>query len=158
MTFTIAIYALAGVLLLLSWIRDKQKAVLALRRAAKSFDGILPLLLSVTFVIGIMLAVLSPHEISLLIGQRSGIIGILVAAVIGSVTLIPGFVTFPLAASLLKAGAGMVQIIVFVSTSMMVGVATAPVELKYLGRKATFARNGFALILSFAIAAIMCRC
>lgn len=157
MTFTVAIYIVAVLLLLCSWARDKQKTATALRSAARSFNGILPLLLSITLVIGMTLAVLSPKTISMLIGRGSGIAGVMIAAFIGSVTLIPGFVTFPLAASLLKAGAGMAQIIVFVSTSMMVGVATAPVEVKYLGRKATITRNGLALVLSFAIAAIMWR-
>ena len=54
-----------------------------------------------------------------------------IAAVVGCITLIPGFVAFPLAASLVKAGAGYGQIAMFVSTLMMVGVATFPLEDVY---------------------------
>ncbi len=38
---------------------------------------------------------------------------------------------------------------------MMVGVLTIPVEIKYLGKKATYLRNFLALIFSFAVAFIM---
>jgi hypothetical protein len=45
----------------------------------------------------------------------------LIAGLVGSITLIPAFVAFPLAAALLHNGAGIMQIAVFVSTLMMVG-------------------------------------
>ncbi|HEY9061859.1 MAG TPA: hypothetical protein VIO64_15335 [Pseudobacteroides sp.] len=44
----------------------------------------------------------------------------------GSITLIPCFVAFLLAAALLKSGAGFMQIAVFISTLMMVGIVTIP--------------------------------
>ncbi|HWR30114.1 MAG TPA: permease, partial [Negativicutes bacterium] len=136
-------------------IKDKEKTAIALKKAWKSFENILPLFLSIILIIGIGLAILSPIIISKLIGQQSGWIGIIIAAVIGSVTLIPGFVTFPLAASLLKNGAGLTQIIVFISTSMMVGVVTAPVEMQYFGRKVTLLRNFLAFVFSFIVALIL---
>ena len=85
--------------------------------------------------------------------------GIVIAAVIGCITLIPGFVAFPLAASLLSAGAGYTQIAIFISTLMMVGVATFPLEAKYFGKRTALKRNLFALavavITSCAIGGIM---
>ncbi len=57
-------------------------------------------------MIGFALAIFPPETIRRLIGSESGLWGVLAAAVIGSVTLIPGFVAFPLAAALLKSGAG----------------------------------------------------
>jgi len=153
--FTFGLYSAASMLLLVSFIKDKEKTAMALKKAWKSFENILPLFLSIILIIGIGLAILSPIIISKLIGQRSGGIGIIIAAVIGSVTLIPGFVTFPLAASLLKNGAGLTQIIVFISTSMMVGVVTAPVEMQYFGRKVTLLRNFLAFLCSFIVALIL---
>ncbi len=82
-----------------------------------------------------MLAILTPEQISNLLGSESGWYGVLVAAVIGSITLIPGFIAFPLAAALLKSGAGYMQIAAFVSTLMMVGIVTMPVEISYFGKK-----------------------
>lgn len=153
--FTILLYFFAGVSLLISFAKDKGKTMLVLKKAWKSFENILPLFLSIILIIGMALAVLSPQEISKWIGHQSGWAGIMIAAIIGSITLIPGFVTFPLAASLLKSGAGFTQIIVFISTSMMVGIITIPVEIKYFGRRVTYIRNTLAFIFSFIVAAVI---
>lgn len=76
-------------------------------------------------------------------------------SIIGSITLIPGFIAFPLAKSLFALGAGISQIAVFISTLMMVGVVTALVEIRYFGKKATLARNLMAYCLSFIVAIIV---
>ena len=153
--FTYVLYALAGTGLLVSFIKDKKKTKMALKKAWKSFENILPQLLTVMIIIGFALAVLSPETISKVIGSESGILGILAAALIGSITLIPGFVAFPLAAALLDNGAGYMQITAFVSTLMMVGVITIPMETKVLGKKLTLLRNcaafAFSIIAAFAM-------
>ena len=102
-----------------------------------------------------MLSVLSADTISKLLGSGSGVLGMAIAAIIGSITLIPGFVAFPLAASLLKAGAGYGQITMFVTTLMMVGVVTLPVETKCFGRKAAVRRNLFALVFAVCISFVI---
>lgn len=153
--FTVILYILAGSLLILSYIKDKQKTRMALKKTWKSFENILPQILGVLTLIGLMLAVLDPTMISSLIGGQSGWIGMVIAAMIGTITLIPGFVAFPLAAALLQSGAGFMQIAVFISTLMMVGIVTMPVEMQYFGKKATIARNGLALLFSFGVAAVI---
>lgn len=155
--FNIGLYILTLVLLLVSLIKSHEKTLLATKKAWKSFENILPLLLSILFVIGIMLAVLSPQVISKIMGRQSGILGLILAALIGSCTVIPGFVTFPLAATLLKNGAGITQITMLISTSVMVGVITIPIEAKYWGKRATYIRNSLALVFSFVIAFVMGR-
>ena len=153
--FTMILYVLAVVLLGISFFKDKKKTKMALKKAWKSFENILPQFLSILVIIGIMLAVLSPETISKLIGQQSGWFGMILAALIGSITLIPGFVAFPLASALLKNGAGFMQIAVFISTLMMVGIVTMPLEIKYFGKKATFLRNGFAFGFAFVVAIVI---
>ena len=118
-------------------------------------ENILPQFLSILIIIGMMLAILTPEQISKLLGSESGWYGVLIAAVIGSITLIPGFVAFPLAAALLKSGAGYMQIAAFVSTLMMVGIVTMPVEISYFGKKATIVRNVAAFGFSFIVALVM---
>lgn len=153
--FTITLYILTFVFLLLSFLKDKRKTRMALKKAWKSFENILPQFLSILIIIGIMLAILSTDTISKLVGQESGWVGMIIAGIIGSITLIPGFVAFPLAAALLKSGAGFMQIAVFISTLMMVGIVTMPVEIKYFGKKATFIRNGMAFMFSFVVAVVI---
>ena len=150
--FTILMYVVALGFLILSFIKDKKKTHRALKKAWKSFENILPQFLSILVIIGIMLAVLSPEVISGLIGEKSGWLGMLMASLVGSITLIPGFIAFPLASALLKSGAGFMQIAVFISTLMMVGIVTIPLEMKYFGKKAALLRNSLAFVFSFIVA------
>jgi len=106
-------------------------------------------------LVGLLLAILNPQTISKIIGSESGWFGVLLAAIIGSITMIPGFVAFPTAAILLQNGAGHMQIAAFVSTLMMVGIVTLPVEIKYFGKKISILRNILAFFFSFIVALII---
>jgi uncharacterized membrane protein YraQ (UPF0718 family) len=153
--FTYVLYGLSIGLLIVSFFKDRQKTRQALKKAWKSFENIMPQMLAILILIGLMLAILSPETISRLIGQESGWLGVAIAAVVGSITLIPGFVAFPLAASLLNNGAGIVQIAAFVSTLMMVGIVTMPLEFKTFGKRATYTRNALAFVFSIVVAVIL---
>jgi len=128
---------------------------MALKKAWKAFENILPEFLGVIMLVGILLAVLNPQVISKIIGKESGAFGVILAALVGAITLIPGFVAFPTAAMLLQNGAGVMQIGAFLSTLMMVGVVTMPVEIKYFGKKLTIWRNVLAFFFSFIVAFII---
>lgn len=145
-------YIFAVVLLLFSLIKSKEKTKLGLFKAWKAFENILPQLLVVLLIVGLMLALMNAALISKIIGADSGIFGVILAAVFGAITMIPPFVAFPTAAILLDAGAGYAQIAVFVSTLMMVGVITLPLEIKYFGVKVAVGRNLLAFIFSFVVA------
>lgn len=149
---TILLYVIAGAGLLVSAFRDFGKTKKALLKALKAFEVILPQFLVVLLLVAVTLAVLDTATISRFLGSGSGVLGIVIAALIGAITLIPGFVAFPAAAALMQNGAGATQIAAFISSLMMVGVVTLPMEAKYFGRKAAILRNSFAFIFSFAVA------
>ena len=151
----IILYSLAIILLAASYLKDKSKTKKALKKAWKSFENILPELLVIMLLIGVLLAVVDHELISSLLGESSGWFGVILASIIGAITLIPGFVAFPTAALLLKGGAGYMQIAAFVSTLMMVGIITIPVEIKYFGKKISILRNVLAFFFSFFVAAII---
>ncbi|AYO29254.1 permease [Biomaibacter acetigenes] len=153
--FTIVLYLISIVFLIISFIKDKKKTKMALIKSWKSFMNILPAFAGVLALVGLALTILTPEIISRIIGANTGIIGMIITSIIGAITLIPGFVAFPLAASLLQKGAGIMQIAVFVSTLMMVGVVTMPLEIKYFGKKEAVLRNLFAYIFSFIVAFII---
>ncbi len=149
------LYAITLAFLLLSYFKDKKKTKMALKKAWKAFENILPEFLVVILLVGILMSVVNPEVISKIIGSDSGWFGVLLASIVGSITLIPGFVAFPTAALLLKGGAGYMQIGAFISTLMMVGIITIPVEIKYFGKKITYLRNLLAFIFSFIVASII---
>lgn len=64
-------------------------------------------------------------------------------------------IAFPLAGTLLRSGATAMTISAFITTLVMVGVVTAPMEIKALGKKFTMLRNGLGFVAALAIAGIM---
>ncbi|MBN2851242.1 MAG: permease [Clostridia bacterium] len=151
----IILYAITLALLLFSFFKDKRKTKTALKKAWKSFSNILPQMLVVLLLVGMLLAILNEEVILKIIGVNSGWLGVFLASVVGSITLIPGFIAFPTAAMLLDGGAGYMQIGAFISSLMMVGIVTIPVEIKYFGKKITYLRNALAFLFSFLVAFII---
>jgi len=149
------LYGVTILLLTISFFKDKKKTKMALKKGWKAFENILPQFLVVIMLVGVLLAVLNTEVISKIIGSGSGWLGVILAAVIGAITLIPGFVAFPTAAMLLQGGAGYMQIGAFVSALMMVGIVTMPIEIKYFGKKLTILRNVLAFIFSFIVAYVI---
>lgn len=153
--FTIVFYVLAVVALLVSFGASREKTKKALTKALKAFQGILPEFVVVIVLAGVILAFLDPAAVSRVVGEESGFLGVLAAAVTGAVTLMPGFVAFPLAALIYQQGAGLVQIAAFVSSLMMVGVVTFPVERAVFGTRIALIRNSMAFVFSLAVAGVI---
>lgn len=153
--FSTIMYLLAIAGLIASAIADRKKTKQALVKSWKAFSNLLPDFAGVLALIGLVLTLLSPEVISVVIGGGSGMLGMVVASIVGAITLIPGFISFPLAASLLERGAGVMQVAVFVSTLMMVGFVTLPLERKHFGAKAAYLRNGLSYVYSFLVALVL---
>lgn len=153
--YNYALYLLAIIFLMVSYKRDKKKTKMALKKAWKSFENIMPQFLTILAFLGMVLALLSPDVISHLLGQKAGWQGMIIASIIGSITLMPALIAFPIAAILLKNGAGFAQLAVFVSTLMMVGIVTLPLEIKCFGKKISIMRNMFAYLFSFIVALVI---
>ncbi len=149
------LYLVCIVFLIISFSKSREKTKKSLIKAWKSFENILPLLLGVIFLVGILIAVLNTQVISKLIGSSSGFLGVLISSAIGAITLIPGFIAFPTAALLLENGGGYMQIAAFISSLMMVGIVTLPMEFKYFGKKISIARNILAFLFSFLVAFVI---
>jgi uncharacterized membrane protein YraQ (UPF0718 family) len=149
---TLALYLIAGACLVWSFLQNREKTRIALKKAFKAFEGILPQFLVVLILVAIALAILDEPTISLILGKDSGVRGVLAASLVGAVTLVPGFVAFPVAAALLQGGAGVIQIAAFVSSLMMVGVVTLPLEIQFFGKRTAFLRNFLAYIFSLIAA------
>ena len=148
--YIIAATALWGCLVIKMYI-----IYIALKKVWNAFEGILLQFFVLLFLVALAFSFFDTVTISKLIGEGSGFWGVLVAAIIGAVTLIPGFVAFPIAASLLIQGAGITQIAAFISSLMMVGVVTLPLEIEYFGRKAAIIRNAAAFLFSFIVALVV---
>ncbi len=151
----IYLYGVSALLLALSFRKSREKTKKALNKAWKSFSKIFPALLGILILVGVLLAVFDADFISRIIGDESGWIGVVLSAVVGAITLIPGFIAFPTASVLIDNGAGYMQIGAFISSLMMVGMVTAPMEAEYFGKRLTLIRNLMGFIFSFIVAYVI---
>lgn len=152
--FNIILFSLAAVALGISWQQDKEKTFKALKIAKNSFFNLLPSLLGIIGLIGLMLA-LVPRDIIAGFFGNNGPVGILLISLIGSITLLPAFIAFPLASSLIEAGASLIAVACFITTVLMVGIITAPMEIELFGKRFTFWRNLAGLVMAIAIGCVM---
>ena len=130
-----------AVLCLVSFAFDRKKTLAGLKKGWNMFRKILPPFLNILIMVSVLLYLIPPSVISRYLGPDSGIMGLGIAAVVGSITLIPGFISYPIAAGLIKQGASYTVVATFMTTLMMVGVVTLPLEIKYFGRRVAITRN-----------------
>lgn len=145
------LYITTGLALLISVIADRNKTITAIKISYKKLVNILPAFLTMLILVSIVLFLIPDKVISNYLGNNNKFIGIILASFFGSVTLMPGFIAFPLCGILLKKGVGYMVLSAFTTTLMMVGILTYPIEKKYFGTKVTIIRN----LISFFIALIV---
>lgn len=138
---------------------DRKKTLAGFKRGWNMFKNVLVPFLSILVLVSILLYLIPPSLIGKYLGANSGVIGFSIAAVVGSITLIPGFISYPIAAGLIQQGASYAVVATFMTTLMMVGVVTLPLEIRYLGRTAAIMRNALnfvaAVIIGLAVGLMM---
>lgn len=156
---TLILYIIAAVAIVVSVAKDRKKTLLALKKAWKALEGILPQLLVVLILIAMTLAMLDGGTISRLIGSSSGMWGVLAASVIGAITLIPGFIAFPAAAVLMKKGASFINILIFIGAWSTTKIPMLLFEISSLGIRFAMARLAIdvvgIIVIAFAIKATL---
>lgn len=149
------LYTIAIILTSISFIKDRNKTKDTLLKSWNMFRNLIPSMLSIMLFVGLSLSILTPPFISSIIGEKSGFIGIVYSAIIGSVALIPSFIVFPLGNTLVQNGAGLPQVAALMSTLMSVGITTLPMEQKIFGRSFAYSRNASALLMSLIFSYII---
>ena len=144
-------YAITGLMLLISFIINKQKTIKAIKISFIKFKKIFPIFITMLILVSIILFLFPDEVISNYLGNSCKFISVLLASFFGSITLMPGFVAFPLSGILLTKGVPYMVLSAFTTTLMMVGIITFPLEKEYFGVKVTVIRN----IISFFIALIV---
>ncbi len=155
MVTIITIYSLVAAGLIASFVKSREKTLKACKIAGKAFVKTAPSLLTVLGIVGLTLGILTPEIIAKMVGAEAGVMATLIASVLGAITLIPSLIAFPLAGSLLRSGATVMTISAFVTSLVMVGIVTAPMEIKELGKKFTLLRNGLGFLAALLIAMVM---
>ncbi len=149
------LYSFTAIALFASIIASRKKTVASLKVAFKKIMKIIPSFITMLVFVSIILYLLPDHVISMLLGDNNVIEGTLISSIIGSLTIIPGFIAFPLAGILLEKGIAYMVLSAFTTTLMMVGIVTFPVESKYFGVKLTIIRNIVSFIIAIIIAIVI---
>ncbi len=136
------------VLTAISYILDREKTKAGLKRGFQMFKGIAVPFLNILIFVSLVLYFVPQSLIVKYLGAGAGFFGFAIAAIIGSITLIPGFISYPIAATLIRQGASYTTVATFMTSLMMVGIITLPLEARYFGVKVAIIRN----LLNFAAA------
>ena len=157
--FTLILWIGTLAFLIFSWLKDRARTKRALKMALKMGKGMAPSILSIVMAIGLILTLLPPDAIAEFMSRQSVFLATLVAALFGTVTLVPAFIAFPFVGTLVGAGVSLVPAVASLTTLTMVGIVTLPLEKKTFGVKFTVARNGlsflFALLIALAMGVVM---
>ena len=145
----------ALICLILAFFKDKKKTAKALLLSIKSFVRMLPMIFIILIVIGILLGFVPEETISKIIGENSNFIGIILIGLTGAIMHIPSLISFPLASSLIEKGASVTSVAVFITTLTMIGFVTLPLEIREMGKKFAFLRNGISFIIAVIIGLLM---
>ena len=150
--FLLPLLALAA--LAVSAAMDRGRSRRAVGAAARAGLNLLPSLLGLTAGVALSLAALPPRAVAQLF-QSHGAAGFFLLAGVGALLTIPAPVAYPLAGSLRLMGATLPALASFVCTLTMVGVLTAPLEVRAFGRRFTALRQSLCLALALAVGAAM---
>lgn len=137
---TLIMGVLALVLVLIGYGKGGGEHVTGLRAAVVMTIQVMPLLLF-AFIIAGMVQVLIPQRlITEWVGEGSGMRGILIGSIAGG--LAPGgpYVSLPIAAGLVRSGAGIGTMVAFLTGWSLWAVARLPMEFGILGWRLALAR------------------
>jgi len=137
---TIIMGALAIIFLFIGYSKGQGQHIAGMRSALNMTVQILPLLLF-AFIVAGMVQVLVPQELlSKWVGVESGMRGIFIGTVAGA--LAPGgpYVSLPVAAGLLQAGAGVGTMVAFLTGWSLWAFSRLPMEVGIMGWKFTLIR------------------
>lgn len=137
---TIIMGVLAIGLLALGYFRGQGEHLQGLKGSKNMLLQVLPMLVF-AFVVASMVQVLLPRgAVSRWIGKESGIRGIIIGCITGG--MMPGgpYINLPLAAGLMKAGAGIGTGVAFLTAWSIYAVGRLPMELGIMGLRFTIVR------------------
>lgn len=157
--FTIGFWIVGVVLFIISILKNKEKSKEAMKKSRGMMKYMIGDIIGIIFMIGLIITFIPPETIKYVMGSDNTLISSMIAAVVGSITLIPAFVAFPLVGSFVDAGASIVPGVSFLTTLTMVGVVTFPLEKKEFGTKFAITRNllsfGAAMLIAVLIGVIL---
>lgn len=153
--FTKGLWLVTGIWFVVSIIKDKKKTLNAMKMSKKMMGNMIGQIIGILFLIGLILTFIPPEVIKEYLGSSNTFLATILSAFLGSITLIPAFIAFPLVGSIVDMGASIVPAVAFLTTLTMVGFVTFNLEKQEFGSKFAFARNGLSFVFALLISMVM---
>lgn len=118
---------------LVLWYLSPSKAAESASTAGKFLKEMLLILPPVFLFVGLLDVWVPRAIVERSVGQRSGIKGVAISMLLGCATVGPLYAAFPLAAALLKKGASVFNIVVFLTVKAGGEIPLVAMEAKFLG-------------------------
>ena len=129
-------------------ILNPSKTLFGLGYALKTYLNLLPIIISVAFLMGFISEFLNKKTVSKLVGKETGIKGVMIGAIFGTFMVGPSFLFYSLFKELREKGAG-VNVIATTIGAWSIKLQWIPFAILFLGLK--FVLLFDVLILIFAI-------
>ncbi|NJE55041.1 permease [Thermococcus sp. 21S9] len=151
LAFLGAVVVITAVLLLM--FPEKRTPVFS---ASKDYLVEMLLVMPAVMVLMGLFSVFVPDELIVkYLGKSSGLKGMLIAILIGAFPTGPLYVAFPIAASLLKKGARVASVVVFLSAWACIKIPQELVELQFLGLRFMVTRLALTIVFVIAMGLLM---
>ena len=137
---TIIMGVIAIALLVIVYQRGGGEYILGLKLSGNLLLQVIPILIFAFIIAGIIQVLVPTEIISRWVGTESGFRGILIGTVVGGLTPGGPYVTMPIAAGLLRAGAGIGTMVAFITAWSVLAFSRLPIEIGLLGWKFTLIR------------------
>ena len=133
-------FLLLLIVLILIGFLDFDLASKSILNIKDSFLQMLSVLPPIMVMLGLMDVWVSRESLMKYMGNNSGLLGIFLAMLIGSIAAGPMYAAFPFTAVLIKKGAKFSNIIIFMNAWCVTKISTLLFEISSLGYKFTFVR------------------
>lgn len=116
--------------------------------------GVLP---AVVVLMGLFAVFVSKEFVARFLGRDSGLKGFLLSVFMGTLPTGPLYVAFPLVRMMLKKGAGVANMIAFLTAYACIKLPQELLELRFMGLEFTLARLGLTVVAAGVMGAIAAR-
>lgn len=151
--YRIAILAVLANLVLLYFLPDKAR--ISINTTGSVFKEMIMILPPVFFLVGMLDQWIPKEVIEKYVGHGSGIKGIAISLFLGMANVGPLYAGFPLAAILLKKGARISNVIIFLTAKAAAEIPLILIESKFLGVRFTLVRVSLTLIAAILMGQII---
>ncbi len=152
---TIVMGIIAVIMLYIGYQRGGGAHIAGLKITGNLLLEITPLLIFSFIIAGMIQVLIPPAIISTWVGAESGFRGILIGTLLGSLTPSGPFVSMPIAAGFLRAGASIGTVVAFMTAWSLLGISRMPIEFGIMGWQFTIIRLASGVIIFPIVAGVM---